>query len=114
MIARPLTELTKKDTPFVWGPAQEKGFNTLKLALSESVVLAYPDYDLPMEIYPDACGYGIGAVLSQKIAGVERPLAYASRLISKTELNYSITEKECLALVWALKKFRSYVWGCQI
>ncbi|KZS10448.1 Uncharacterized protein APZ42_025092 [Daphnia magna] len=77
-------------------------------------VLAHPNYDLPMEILPDACGIGIGGVLAQRIDGVERSVAYASRLLSKSETNYSITEKECFALVWCLTKFRCYVWRCQV
>ncbi|KAK4007592.1 hypothetical protein OUZ56_012747 [Daphnia magna] len=51
-----------------------------------------------MEILPDVCGSGIGGVLAQFIDGVERPVGYASRLLSKSETNYSITEKECLSL----------------
>ncbi|XP_045034364.1 uncharacterized protein LOC123475563 [Daphnia magna] len=114
IIARPLILLTKKDAVFDWGPDQESSFNTLKQALLAAPVLAHPNYDLPMEIIPDACGYGIGAVLAQRVEGQEHPLAYASRLLSSSEINYSITEKECLALVWALKKFKGYVWGCKI
>lgn len=73
--------------------------------MAEEVTLAYPNYSEPFQIHPDACGYGLGAVVLQKINGEERPIAYAS------ERNYSITEKECLAMIWALEKFRSYVWG---
>ena len=108
-MARPLTELTKKGAVFTWGPTEKKSFNDLNEAMLTAVTLAHPHYDAPMEIYPDACTYGIGAVLSQKIKGEERPIAYASRLLSKTERNYSISELECLALVWGLKKFRMYV-----
>jgi hypothetical protein len=114
MIARPLILLTKKDAVFDWGPDQESSFNILKQALLTAPVLAHPNYDLPMEIIPDACGYGIGAVLVQRVNGQEHLLAYASRLLSSSEINYSITEKECLALDWALKKFKGYVWGCKI
>ena len=67
-----------------------------------------------MVIIPDACGYGIGAVLTQSKDGQEHPIAYASRLLTQPESNYSITEKECLTLVWSLAKFKSLVWGCQI
>ncbi|KZR96399.1 Uncharacterized protein APZ42_009279, partial [Daphnia magna] len=113
-IARPLTSLTKKDIPFIWGTDQVSSFNALKAALTSAPVLAHPNYELPMEILPDACGFGIGGVLAQRIDGVERPVAYASRLLSKSETDYSITEKECLALVWCLTKFRCFVWGCQV
>ncbi|KAI9552626.1 pol polyprotein [Daphnia sinensis] len=113
-IARPLTTLTKKEIPFTWGESQISSFNTLKQALTSAPVLAHPNYELPMEIFPDACGYGIGGVLAQRIEEAERPIAYASRLLTKSEVNYSITEKECLALVWCLSKFRCFVWGCKV
>jgi len=113
-IARPLTELTKKESVFIWEEEQRKSFAELKKALCNAALLTFPQRGLPMEIYPDACGYGLGATLAQKINGDEKPLCFASRLVSKTEANYSITELECLALVWALKKFRSYIWGCKI
>jgi len=113
-IARPLTELTKKDSVFIWEEEQRKSFQSLKKALCNVALLNFPRYELPMEIYPDACGYGLGATLSQKIDGIEKPLCFASRLVSKSEANYSITELECLALVWALKKFRNYIWGCKV
>ncbi|KZS07350.1 Uncharacterized protein APZ42_028892 [Daphnia magna] len=89
-------------------------FNALKVALTSTPVLAHSDYDLQMKILPDACGFGIGGVLAQRIDGVERPVAYASRLLSKSETNYSITETECLALLWWLTKFRCFGWGCQV
>ena len=114
MIARPLTQLTKKGIPFLWDREEERSFTDLKAALTSAPVLAHPNYSLPMEIIPDACGYGIGGVLAQRIDGVEHPVAYASRLLSASEINYSITEKECLALVWCLVKFRCFVWGCPI
>lgn len=111
MMARPLTQLSVKNAPFVWGEIQQESFKKLKKALLEAATLAHPCYDKPMELYPDACDYGIGCIMSQRIDGEERPLAYASRLLSKTECDYSISEKEMLALVWGVKKHRAFIWG---
>lgn len=98
-IARPLSELTKKDALFLWEKEQKESFELLKRALGDTARLNYLRNDLPMEIYPDVCGYGLGATLAEKVDGVEKPLCFASRLVSKTEESYSITEIECLALV---------------
>jgi RNase H-like domain found in reverse transcriptase len=73
-------------------------------------ILQYPDFDKPFLLYTDASGYGIGAVLSQKDdEGKERVIAYASRSMNRAELNYPITDKECLAIVWAIKHFEQYL-----
>ncbi|KZS03788.1 Uncharacterized protein APZ42_033399 [Daphnia magna] len=104
-IARPLTTLTKKAIPFLSGEDQASIFNALKQA--SVPVLAHPNYDLPKEIFPDACAYGIGGVLAQHIEGAERPIAYASRLLTKSEVNYSITEKivtDHQVLCWLMSK----------
>ncbi len=60
------------------------------------------------------CDYGIGLALVQRDETGERPIAFSSRLLTKAERNYSITEKECLALVWAVKKFHSSLWGAEV
>ena len=110
-IARPLSMLLKKKQKWQWQAEQKESFDSLKKQLMTPPVLAHPDPAKPMEIHPDASAYGIGALLVQKDGEVERPLAYASRILCRSEENYSITEKECLALVWAVKKFRPFIWG---
>ena len=108
-IARPLANLTKSSTPFVWKEDQEASMLKLKNTLIEKTFLADSDQSLPMEIHPVASSYGSGAVLIQRIEGLE-----TNRLLKGSELNYTITEKECLAAIWVLKKFQYLVWGCQI
>ena len=74
-MALPLILLTKKGQPFEWGKNQQDSFDQLKTALLSAPLLAHPNYSLPMMILPDACGFGIGSVLSQNLNGVEHPLA---------------------------------------
>jgi len=113
-----LTNLTDRggfvENPFIWEKDQQGRISQLKEALTTAPVLAHPNYSLPMIIMPDACRLGIGAVLSQFINWIEHLLAYASRFLSKSEINDSITEKECLALIWSLEKFRGLIWGCKL
>lgn len=110
-IARPLTELLKKDVPFHWGTDQATAFGTLTTILTSPPILAHFDPSAPTEVRTDACGHGIGAVLAQRQQGQDRVIAYASRLLSPSECKFSITERECLALVWAVGKFRPYLFG---
>lgn len=109
--SRPLTQLLRKNCSWRWGPEQEGAFQTLKQRLVSAPVLACPDFDKPFILNVDASNSGLGAALTQEADGKEVVIAYASRLLSEQEKNYSTTEKECLALVWSLKKFRPYLEG---
>ncbi|UYV72818.1 hypothetical protein LAZ67_10000882 [Cordylochernes scorpioides] len=109
--AAPLHEVLKKDNKFMWNSDQQDAFDSVKKALMSEPVLAYFEEQLPTELHTDASGYGIGAVLVQINDGKERPVGYASRTLSKAEKNYSTTERECLAAIWAINKFRPYLFG---
>ena len=114
-IAKPLTNLLKKDVEFHWGDEQEKSFSKLKECLSSSPVLAYPNFKESFYIYTDASGIGLGAVLMQKdIRGKLRPIAFASRVLNSAEQNYSTTHREALACIWALKHFKDICYGYEI
>ena len=112
-IADPLYQLLKKDTPYLWTEQQQKAFDVLRKKLTEAPVVRYPDEDKPFFLYTDASDTGLGAVLSQKDGKEEYVIAYASRTLSPAERNYAITEKECLAIIWAVKYFRPYLCGAQ-
>lgn len=105
-IARPLHELLKKDS-FHWSAEQEAAFAQLKQVLTTCPVLALPDFSQPFVLETDACGTGIGAVLMQK----GKPIAYYSKCLSPTAAAQSIYEKEALAILEALKKWRHYLLG---
>ncbi|UYV63976.1 hypothetical protein LAZ67_2006231, partial [Cordylochernes scorpioides] len=112
-MAQPLNALLKKDSVFSWNIEERHAFEALKSALISEPVLGHFDHSSPTEIHTDASNYGIGAVLVQIQKGKERAIAYASRTLNKAERNYSTTERECLAVIWAIGKFRPYVFGRQ-
>ena len=104
MIAFPLTALTKKNC-FEWSVEAETAFGILQKALCEAPVLALPQFDKPFVVETDACGHGIGAVLMQE----GHPIAYISRHLKGKQLHLSIYEKELLAVVFAVQKWRHYL-----
>ena len=110
--ARPLIDLTKKDSQFLWNDECEEAFNAIKNALIGPEVMGYPLNDGGcFYLDTDASGYGIGGVLSQTQSDRERVIAYASRSMSKAEKNYCINEKELLAVVFFMQYFRQYLLG---
>ena len=111
-IAQPLHHLTKKDVTFTWDAACQEAFEVLKRKLIEVPVLAYPSFDKDFTLETDASVQGLGAVLSQLQSDNRlHPVAYASRSLTPAEANYSITELETLAVVWAITYFHSYLYG---
>ncbi|CAJ2667675.1 unnamed protein product [Trifolium pratense] len=105
-IAKPLTELTKKDN-FNWGPEAANAFIKLKLIMTTTPVLALPNFELPFEVVCDAAGRGIGAVLMQQ----KQPIAYFSKALSEGNLAKSVYEKELMALVLSIQHWRHYLLG---
>lgn len=110
-IAKPLTQLTKKDVKFHWDEQCTAAFNELNSLLIKDPILVFPDFSLPFVLATDASGVALGAVLSQVVNGAEHPVAYASRQLNSAERAYSTTERELLALLWATKYFRCYLYG---
>lgn len=110
-IAKPLTDLLKKDKIFTWQPKHEDAFKTLQLSLCTKPVLQYPDFARSFNLTTDASGYAIGGVLSQGDIGKDLPIAYTSRVLNDAEQNYSTIEKECLAIVYCTNHFRPYLYG---
>ena len=110
-IASPLHKLLKKDVKFVWTVDQEHAFERLKDRLPCRHILQYPDFSREFVLTTDASNTGLGAVLSQGRPGKYLPIAYASRSLNKAEVNYTTSEKELLAIVWATKYFRPYLYG---
>ena len=114
-LAAPITNLFKKNVVFEWSPECHRAFQEIIRRLITYPVIRFPDFSKPFIISTDASGYGIGAVLSQRDdEGVEHPISFASRLLSKAERNYPVIEREALGVVWALAKFRTMVYGYEL
>nr|GEX17439.1 reverse transcriptase domain-containing protein [Tanacetum cinerariifolium] len=108
-IARPLTRLLDKDTPFFFFKECVEAFQTIKRKLIEAPILIAPDWDLPFELMCDASDFAIGVVLGQRQEKHFRPIHYASKTMTEAESNYTTTKKEMLVVVYAFEKFRSYL-----
>jgi hypothetical protein len=113
-IARPLTSLLAKDAPFEFDDECLDAFHILKKALISAPIIQPPDWSLPFEIMCDASDYAVGAVLGQTKDRKLHAIAYASKTLSRPQLNYATTEKELLAIVFVVDKFRSYLVGAKV
>jgi ribA/ribD-fused uncharacterized protein len=115
-LAAPLYEQTNKrcreEKKIAWTEKEQKSFNDLKTALTTSPVLGYPDINKEFILYTDASNVGMGYILAQlNEQGVEHVINFGSRKLRDAETRYSITEKELLAVVSAIKQYRVYLLG---
>eukprot|EP00741_Cyanophora_paradoxa_P010271 tig00020510_g9944.t1 len=113
-VTHPLQRLLLRDAAWQWTEVHQAAFEALKAALLEDLVLGYPDFERPFILSTDASTYAIGAILSQSDGGSparERPIAFISRTLAPAERNYTATELECLAVVWAIKYWRHFLLG---
>ena len=109
-LALPLTNLTKKNVTFKWTPECQQAFDALKVKLASAPVLVPPNWDVPFHVYCDASAVAVGSALCQPFeGGRDRPIAFASRQLTAAERNYTTTEREALAMVYSVKKFRHYL-----
>ena len=97
----------------VWTPDCDESFESLKMAMASTPVLAYPDLERPFYfLFTDASKYGVGNILCQEDrAGNKKVIAYGGHKFSPAQVSYSTTEKECLAIVHGFKQYRSYLLG---
>nr|GEW82427.1 reverse transcriptase domain-containing protein [Tanacetum cinerariifolium] len=107
-ISRPMTHLLEKNSPFIFSNQCIQAFRTLKEKLTEAPILVAPNWDQPFELMCDASDYTVGAVLGQRIEKHFRPIHYANKTMNQAETNYTTTEKEMLAVVYAFENFRSF------
>ena len=111
-IAAPLHNLTKKEAEFEWTTDCQNAFEILKSKLIRTSVLVYSNFDADFVLETDASYQSLGAVLSQRLMDQKlHPVAFASRTLSPSEKNCSVTELETLAVVWAMKHFHAYLYG---
>ena len=113
-VSRPLTSLLCKKKYFIIDEEGKHAFMQLKQSLVEAPILQSPNWDLPFEIMCDASDFAVGTVLGQQIGKKPTAICYTSKTLADTQLNYTTTEKELLAVVFALEKFRPYVLGSKI
>ncbi|GBG90947.1 hypothetical protein CBR_g51551 [Chara braunii] len=111
-VAKPPTNLLKKEEQLIWTPECEAAFQALKEALASAPVLARPDPTRPFALYTDWQPQAISAVLTQHgVDGREHVIEYASKTLSQAQANYEACKGECLAVVWGIQHFRPYLYG---
>ncbi|CAN6566696.1 unnamed protein product [Malus baccata var. baccata] len=113
-MSNPLCLLLQKDVPFQFDEECESAFKQLKEKLTSAPIIVPPDWSIPFKLMCDASDYALGSVLGQRKDKQRHVIYYASRTLNDAQLNYSTTEKELLAVVFALDNFRSYLIGTKV
>ncbi|XP_041565903.1 LOW QUALITY PROTEIN: uncharacterized protein LOC121467710, partial [Drosophila elegans] len=110
-LVHPLNALLRKGVKWEWTDDHQQAFEAVKARLVADPTLACPDFTKPFVLQTDASDYGLGAILTQNSDQGERVISYSSRTLNGSEKSYSATEKECLAIVWAIRKLKPYLEG---
>ena len=113
-IANPLSNLLQKDVAFDFGERCKDAFHTLKKAFTTTPIIQPPNWTLPFDLMCDASNFAVGAVLAQRDGKLPHVIYYASKTLDTAQANYTTTEKELLAVVFALDKFRPYILGSKV
>nr|XP_016505805.1 PREDICTED: uncharacterized protein LOC107823630 [Nicotiana tabacum] len=113
-IANPMCKLLEKYATFVFDEKCLKAFEELKEKLTTAPIIVTLDWSLPFELMCDASGVAIGAVLGQRHNKILHPVYYASKTLNGAQMNYTMTEQEFLAIVYAFEKFRTYLLGSKV
>ena len=113
-VSKPLTTLLCKDKDFIIDEEGKHAFTMLKQALIKAPILQHPNWDLSFEIMYHASNYVVGVVLGQRLDKKPTAMCYASKILVEAQINYTTTEEELLAVVYALEKFQSYILGSKI
>jgi len=113
VIAVPLTDLTKKGSPNVlqWSDVHERAFSTLKRCVCNPPLLQLPDVSKPFILQTDAACDGLGAILLQESEQTKHPVTFASQKLLPREQNYSVIEREALAIIWGVKRYHNYLYS---
>src|SRR5271156_4547176 len=107
-----MEKLLKKEVKFLSTGECQQSLDTLKEKMVTAPILVFPDWNKPFHVHVDASGIALGVVLTQPgEGGIDHPIAYSSKKLSTAEKNYTTTEREGLAMVYALQKFRHYLLG---
>ncbi|GFT20918.1 retrovirus-related Pol polyprotein from transposon 297 [Trichonephila clavipes] len=104
-LCEPLYNLKRKRKKLCWSIEAQKAFDAVTVAITKAPVLKLSYFKKTFELISNASSIGVGAVLNQE----QRPVMFASRSLNNAKRNYTVTERECLAVVWALNKFRTYL-----